>query len=59
MDTFRRCLSPGKTRERFVDLIPGYGSLYSINHKIELFWDTANLIQNSSEYYVRVIKRIG
>ena len=37
MDTFRRCLSSGKTRGRFIDFIPWYGSLYSINHKIELF----------------------
>lgn len=37
MDTFRRCLSPGKTQGRFVRLIPGYGSLHSINGEIELF----------------------
>lgn len=37
MDTFRRCLSSGKTLGRPVDFIPGYGSLYSIGRKIELF----------------------
>lgn len=37
MDTFRRCLSPGKTQGRFIDYIPGYGSLHSINGEIELF----------------------
>lgn len=37
MDTFRRCLFPGKIHGIFVDYVPGYDSLYYINGEIELF----------------------
>lgn len=54
MDTFRRCLSSGKTRGRFVDYIPGYGSLHSIDNGIELFLGYCEFNSEQSRVYMSV-----